>query len=139
MRLCHMPRCSVSVTRSGQHQQQLILSPPSLRRILHGCVSGPDMLAKHACMQVFCDMKLINTREKISGKTFIYFENRRLLCAELKRHKRILTVLPRTRTTGFISHSAWLQLEYENSRPRNALKVASVKTRKQWTMQTGFS
>ena len=60
-----MPRCSVSVTRSGQHQQQLILSPPSLRRILHGCVSGPDMLSKHACMQVFCDMKLMNTREKI--------------------------------------------------------------------------
>ena len=93
-----MPRCSVSVTRSGQHQQQLILSPPSLRRILHGCVSGPDMLSKHACMQVFCDMKLMNTREKILGFFFFFFfENRRLLCAELQRLKRILTVLPKTR------------------------------------------
>ena len=69
-----MPRCSVSVTRSGQHQQQLILSPPSLRSILHGCVSGPDMLSKHACMQVFCDMKLMNTREKILGFFFFFLK-----------------------------------------------------------------
>ena len=118
-----MPSCSVFVTRSGQHQQQLILSPPSL----HGCVSGPDMLSKHACMQVFCDMKLINTRDKISGKK--ERKPKTALCRTKTPQAHINCAAKNTKRTGFISHSDWLQLEYENNRPRNALRVASLRTR----------